>query len=86
MRGAEGRLPRVYGGSKKKLCECVCGVGRGGHSTQLPPINPAVLWSVCYALREQTDGRAHGEAGSMRRRLKPLHRQQRQAEGHPKAA
>ena len=36
---------------------------------------------VCDDLQEQTDGRAHEEAGSMRRRLEPLRRQQRQAEG-----
>ena len=41
---------------------------------------------VCDDLQEQTDGRAHEEAGSMRRGLEPLRRQQRQAEGHPKAA
>ena len=48
----------------------------------------AVLWSLGIAGPATTcknNKRAHEEAGGMRRRLEPL-RQQRQAEGHPKAA
>ena len=42
-------------------------------------VNSAVLWSlgiagVCDDLQEQTDRRAHEEAGSMCRRLEPLRR------------
>ena len=70
---------------------CMCGVGRGGHQVQLPPRQLRSLVEfghcrVCDGLQEQTDGRAHEEAGSMRRRLEKLRRQQRQAERRPKAA
>ena len=41
---------------------------------------------VCDDLQERTDGRAHDEAESMCRRLGLRRRQQRQAEGYPKAA
>ena len=54
--------------------------GRGGHQVQLPPrqlrsLVEAGHCRVCDTLQEQTDGRSHEEAGSMRRRLEPLRRQ-----------
>ena len=65
IRGAEGRLPHVYGGSRKR-CERMCGVGRGGHQVQLPPreLRSLVESGHCRVyddLQEQTDGRAHEE-------------------------
>ena len=61
------------------------------NQVQLPPrqLRSLVESGHCRVgddLQKKNDGRAHEEAGSMRRRLEPLRRQQRQAEGHPKVA
>ena len=74
------------GGNVVNACE---GLGVEVTQVQLPPRQlrghvESGHCGLCGALQEQSDGRAHEEAG-MCRCLEPLRRQQRQAEGAPKA-